>query len=47
VGDWQDGVTTGQTIKVFMKFINDKSENPNKPAIATFRPERMLKFSSD
>jgi hypothetical protein len=31
----------------FMKFVNDNPETPNKPAIATFRPERMLKFSSD
>jgi len=37
VGHWQDGVTTGQTINVFMKFVNDNPATLNKPAIATFR----------
>jgi hypothetical protein len=37
VGNWQDGVSLGQIIKVFMKYVNDNPATLNKPAIAVLR----------
>jgi|ERR1700733_6473132 len=37
LGNWQEGVSLGQTIKVFMKYVNDNPATLNKPAVVTFR----------
>lgn len=40
IGNWQDGVSTDQLIRVFVKYVNDNPDNPaelNKLANAVIR----------
>jgi hypothetical protein len=37
VGNWAEGVTTDQLVRVFVKFVNANPETLNKPAIETLR----------
>lgn len=37
IGNWADGVTADQLIRVFVKFVNENPEALNKPASITVR----------
>ncbi len=37
VGNWQDGVSTDQLTRVFVKYVNDNPAELNKPANAVIR----------